>query len=255
MSILSNLNVTEEIQEDKDVLPSGGSFTWESGIYEAKVDMAYVEKSKGGATAINLRLKNAEGKELREKLWVASGDAKGNKPYYTTSEGEKRYLPGFSLFRSLTLMTNNVEPGSVSTEERVIKVYSPEERKEVATTVDCIVDLIDKEITVGVLNKIVDRTENDGSGNYVPTGETRQVNEISKFFHNETKLTVVEAMEGKEKGEYITRWEEKYKGEVIDESTKNVAKPAGGTVSKFATGNASANSPAKPTKSLFTTGS
>ena len=147
MSLLGNLNTAADVVEDADSVGGGSKFgPWESGLYDLTINMAFLEIAKSGAIAVNLHASNTEGKELREKLWIQSGTAKGSKTYYETKDGTKKNLPGFSLFRALTLMTLNAEPNAVASEEKVVKLWSSAAKAEVPTTVPVLTDLLGKKI-------------------------------------------------------------------------------------------------------------
>lgn len=252
MSLLQGLNTSEEVTPESDSLGGGGP--WDSGLYKVRVVMAYLQKAASGALALNLHLADENNRELRQTIYVSSGDAKGNKTYYENAQGEKRNLPGFSLFRSLTLMTLNKEPTAITTEDKVIKVYSREAKAEVPTTVPVIVDLLDQEIIAGVVRQVEDRNVKDDNGNYVPSGETRETNEIDKFFHAGTRMTLAEAMAGETEGKFIDGWESKFAGTVRDKTSasKGAANgaPAAAQSNVFAQKAAAASTP-KPTASLF----
>src|SRR4030095_2600545 len=179
MSLLANLATDSSIMNDKDSVGSGGVL--DSGLYPAKVSLAYAKKSDGGARGLVLHLKTAEGREIRQTLWMTSGTAKGCKNYYETKDGEKRYLPGFTLANSLVQLTLDKEIAALDTEVKVVNVYSADVKAEVPTKVDMLVELLGTEILVGVIKQTVDKTQKSDSGAYVPTGETREENEIDKF--------------------------------------------------------------------------
>ena len=83
---------TDVEASDKDVL-AGGGFTKPTGVYDMIVDTAYMGKSQKGAVSLNLILKSAQSGDnttFRQTLWVASGDAKGNKNYYVDKNNKKR---------------------------------------------------------------------------------------------------------------------------------------------------------------------
>ena len=79
----------------------GGSYAWESGVYDATVKMVYLNQSASGAVSFNAVLTNSSGRELRETMWIKSGDAKGNKTYYTDKDGKDRPLPGYAVANSM----------------------------------------------------------------------------------------------------------------------------------------------------------
>lgn len=251
MSLLSNLKADVAVEESTDVVASGGPLA--SGIYTCTVNMAYLGESDGGAASLTLHLQPDGGREFRHTLWLTSGRAKGQKPYYETRDGKKRFLPGFEAAQHLSLLTAGIEPENWTAEEKVVNLWNSEAKKEVPTKVQVVTDLMGKRVIAGVLQVIEDKNVKDASGNYVPSGETRTLNEVDKFFREKDRMTVVEIKaQTLTEGEFINAWTEKWDGEVRDKSTKDA-----GAGSNVATGNfgqaapAAAASAAKPQTSLF----
>ena len=130
-------------------------------------------------------------------------------------------------------------------EEKTLSLYDYESKKEVPQAVDCFVELHGLKLQVAVQRQTVDKTEkNESTGDYEPTGETRDQNEIVKFFAGEKLVTVSEVAEfikslgenfddvvdsghllkairkvPDENGIYATKWLERNKGETYDKST------------------------------------
>jgi hypothetical protein len=245
MNMLANLKSDATIANEKDSV-GGGSFVLESGIYNATVALAYITKSKGGALGLVLNLKTEDDKEIRQTLWMTSGTEKGCKNYYE-KDGEKHYLPGFNHANSLALLTVGKEISELDTETKVVNVYSPEAKAEVPTKVDMIMDLLGKDITVGVIKQTVDKTKkNEATGAYEATGETRDENEIDKLFRARDRMTTAEIRAQAEEATFAGTWEAKWAGKTKDKS-KGAAGAAGAP-------KAAAGAPAaakKPTTSLF----
>jgi hypothetical protein len=235
---LANLKTDDTIQNETDTVGSAGPI--ESGLYPHKVTMAYFGKSDGGAMSLSLHLADPTGRELRQTLWITSGDAKGNKNYYENKQGEKAYLPGFNLANSLSLLTVGKEISELVPEEKVVKLYDFKEKKEVNTTVAMLTELLGQEILTGVLRQTVDKNVKDDAGVYVPSGETRMENEIDKFFRAKDRMTTAEIRAQAPEATFAATWEAKWTGVDRDRSTKGATAPA-----------ASANSAPKPTSSLF----
>lgn len=240
MSLLSNLSTDEKIASEKDSV-GGGSYLLESGCYNASVAMAYITKSKGGALGLVLTLKTTEGKEVRQTLWMTSGTDKGCKNYYE-KDGEKFYLPGFNHANSLALLTVGKEISQLDTETKVVNVYSPEAKAEVPTKVEVVMDLLGKDIIVGVIKQIVDKNVKDASGAYVPSGETREENEIDKLFRARDRMTTAEIRAQATEAKFIDTWIEKWAGKTRDKS-KGTSGTAGAPKAAAAA--------KKPTTSLF----
>lgn len=241
MSVLAALATDNSIEVEKDSVGSSGPL--DSALYSSTVAMAYVEQSKGGAMGLNLTLKTDAGREVRQTLWMTSGREKGQKNYYE-KDGTKHYLPGFNLANSLCLLTVAKEISQLETEKKVVKLYNFDTKSEVPTQVDCLTDLIGKEIIAGILRQTVDKNVKNDAGAYVPTGETREENEIDKFFRARDKMTTAEIRAQAEEPAFYAAWDAKWTG-----VTRNKAKGAGanGTAGapKLATNNG------KPTSSLF----
>lgn len=217
MSILSTLTTDQSIASERDSV-GGGSYVLESGLYPATVSMAYLNKSKGGALGLVLSLKTDAGREIRQTLWMTSGTEKGAKNYYE-KDGEKHYLPGFNLANSLALLATGKEISALDTETKVVSVYSPEAKAEVPTKVEVPMVLLHKPIVVGLIKQKVDKTRrNEATGVYEPTGETREENEIDKFFHAESRMTTSEIKAKAEDASFVHSWETKWAGKSRDRS-------------------------------------
>ena len=232
MSIFSTLS-NDNLEQAKDSL---GGYLLDSGSYDAKIACAYVTTSAKGAMAINL-VADIDGREYREQLWITN--AKGENFYVNSKTNSKVPLPGFTIINDICLCTLGQDLKELDTAPRVFKVYDPEAKQEMPKEVPTIIDLMGKEITLGIIKQVVDKNVKNAEGNYVPSGETREENVIDKVFHYETKMTVNEAKDGKKEASFHDKWIAKNAG-----NTRNRAKGA-----PKAEGTAGA--PKKATKSLF----
>jgi len=242
MSLLANLATDSSISEEKDSVGSGG--VQDSGVYSATIAMAYLQKSAGGALGLVLSLKTEAGRDIKQTLWMTSGDAKGNKNYYE-KDGQKNYLPGFNHANSLALLTVGKEIGALETEIKVVNVYSSEAKAEIPTKVEVPMDLLGKEIVVGLIKQIVDKTAKNDAGMYEPTGETREENEIDKFFRAKDRMTTSEIRAQATEATFVETWGSKWTGKLRDKS-----KGTSGTAGAPKAAGAAAVSK-KPTTSLF----
>ena len=243
MSLLSNLAAPQDanIQGEEDRL-GGGGFVWDSGIHLVTVDLAYLQKSGSGATGLFLVLKGEDKRELKQTLWMTSGTEKGCKTYFE-KDGEKRYLPGFLHADALALLTVGKHIHELATEMKTLKLYNSDAKAEVPTQVEVVTELLGKEVLVGLIKQIVDKTTKTPQG-YVPTGETREENEIDKIFRARDRMTTVEILARKTEPEFHDAWKEKWTGQV-----KNRAKGANGAAGAPRPTPTAAGS--KPTTSLF----
>ena len=211
MNMLANLTSDDSIGQEKDTVGGNGGPA-ESGLYTHTIAMAYLNKSAGGAMGLVLSLKDANNKEVRQTLWMTSGTAKGGKNYYE-KDGVKNYLPGFNLANSLCLLTVGKEVSAMATETKVVNVYSYEAKAEVPTKVEVLMDLLGQEIVTGLIKQNVDKTrKNDQTGVYEATGETRDENEIDKFFRASDRMTVAEIRAQSTEAAFANTWDAKWTG-------------------------------------------
>ena len=243
MSLLKNLASDSTIATEKDSV--GGNSPLDTALYPMKITMAYVQKAASGALGLFLTMKTDDNREVRQTMYMSSGDAKGNKNYYE-KDGVKNYLPGFNTANSLCLLTVGKEVSEMDTETKVVKLYSKEAKAEVPTKVEALTDLIGQDIIVGLIKQIVDKNEKDDSGAYVATGETREENEIDKFFRASDRMTTAEIRAEATEAAFADTWEAKWAGKV-----RNKAKGASGTAGAPKAPGAAAGGTKKPTASLF----
>lgn len=245
MSLLATLATNEAISEEKDSVGSNGPL--ETGLYKATVALAYIIKSAGGAMGLVLNLMTESKREIRQTLWMTSGTAKGCKTYYE-KDGEKHFLPGFNHANSLALLTVAKEISTLETETKVVNVWSADAKAEVPTKVEMLMDLLGKEIIVGLIKQTVDKTKkNESTGLYEATGETREENELDKLFRASDRKTTAEIRAQADEAVFIDTWDKKWAGQ-----TRNKAKGAAGTAgAPKAPGAPAAAAVKKPTTSLF----
>lgn len=251
MSLLHSLATDPTIANERDSV--GGTRVLESGMYTSNINLAYLTKSNGGALGLVLGLKTDAGQELRQTLWMTSGTAKGCKNFYE-KDGQKTYLPGFLLANSICLLTVGKEISQIETEQKVVNAWSSEAKAEVPTKVDMLTDLLGQEIIAAVFKQIVDKTKkNETTGVYEPTGETKEENEIDKFFRARDKMTTAEIRGQASEPIFYGTWEAKWTGKTRE---KAKGAPAGSGTAGAPRSGPSFGTPAaaaakKPTSSLF----
>jgi hypothetical protein len=218
MSLLKGLKTEAGISTKESDSLGGGSVV-DSGIYKEKIVSAFLGKSKGGALSVTVELAN----KVSTVFWITSGDAKGNLPYYLDKEGKKNYLPGFLQINALCEMVTGKSVNALDTEEKVIKKYDYESKAEVPTKVDMIMDLVGATVNAGVVRQTVNKKTKTDAG-YVATADTRDENEIIKFF-NEDGLshTEMQAKVATNEASVMNKWIEKFAGKTLDKTEKVAA--------------------------------
>lgn len=239
MQMFGNLD-TENLEETGDRL--GGS-TFESGYYKGTVKLVYAGKSQSSkAQSVNVVI-DIDGREYKESFWVTN---RNDENFYVKND-KKFPLPGFTNADDLAMLTTGYGLAQQEAEEKTVSIYDFETKAEKPTQVMVFTGMLGKEIGVGILKQTVDKNQKDASGNYVPSGETREENVVDKFFHAETERTVTEIKQKIETPVFKDKWLSKNEGRTV-----NKAKGAGG-VQSGAPGRPqpSGGAAPKPANSLF----
>lgn len=219
MSIFGNLT-NEGLEETTDRL--GGFQIRATDIYPATIKAAYAGQSAGGARNVTIVVELPDG-EYSETIYVTN--KKGENWFLNQNDKSKKVpLPGFTTIDDICIVTTGKPLAEQDSEEKVVKIYDFDERKELPKAVPMLVDLIGQTLFLGIVQQTVDKNQkNDSTGEYEPTGETRDMNVIEKVFHDPTKMTVVEARQGATEPVFFEKWLSKNKGNI-----RNKAKGADG---------------------------
>ena len=244
MSLLSGLTTSNDIAAEKDSV--GGGFVLDSNVYNFTIKLAYLQKAASDALALVVHLTTEDNKDVRQQFWMTSGKEKGCKNYFVDKKGEKQYLPGFNMANSLCLLTVGKEISQMEAETKVVNLYSSEAKAEVPTNVEMLTELLGKQVLGGLIKQVVDKTAKDAAGNYQPTGETREENELDKLFRERDGKTTAEILAQAPEAVFIETWKKKWVGQVKDKSTKTA-----GTAGAPKAAGAAATGTAKPQNSLF----
>ena len=205
-----------------------------------------MDQAESGAVSFNIELTNAAGKTLKERLWIKSGNKKGNKTYYT-KDGKNYPLPGYAVADSLCVAAtgDHLKTCMENVEKKALQIYDSKEGKEVQKTRPVVMSLTGKPVKAAVHNITEDKQKkNDATGNYESTGETRTINEC-KFFGNLDGKTAEEILKGSE-ATFFDKWADKNTGIVIDKTSKNA-----GQASAAAIMGGSTTEAAKPASAMF----
>ncbi|QPG06986.1 hypothetical protein IT774_07735 [Salinimonas marina] len=245
MSLLNNLKTKDTVKAlDQDRL--GGSRLLATDVYAGNIKYAYLSQADSGAIAINFQAETDDKQLINQTTYMTSRT--GSNTYVDKQSGEDRYLPGFILGNSLALLTVGDEIGNLTVEEKVINLYNFDEKKELPTKVQMLSELIGQRAKFAVEQQIQDKNVKNDAGKYVASGETREVNEVTKVFRDRDNMTVTEIQERVEDAVFMDLWVEKNKGEVINKA-KGAA--TGGAKSGAPTKAGAGASKAGGVKSLF----
>jgi hypothetical protein len=248
MSIFGTLNNTG-MEETQDRL--GGFQPFTTGIYTGKIKLAYAGASTGGARNITL-IVDFGGREYRETIYITN--KKGENWFLNKDDRTKKVpLPGFTTVDDICLVTSGSPLADQDAEDKMVKVYDKDAKKEIPMSVPVLTGLIGKDVSLGIVQILENKNEKVGN-EYVPTAETRTSNAIDKVWHTETKMTVAEARAGAETGAFWGAWAERNKDQIRDKRTikDGVAAPQSGRPGAAKAGGAPvAGAQAGARKSLF----
>lgn len=256
MSLFGNLK-SEGLEEAEDRL-GGGFGARETDIYSGIVKAAYAGKSARGAQYIGL-IVDINGTEYRETVYITN--AKGDNWYPAKDKdgkptGKKAPLPGFTLIDDICVITTGKPLAEQDTEDKVIKLYDADAKKELPKSVPMLIEVVGQPISLAITKTLENKNVKEGDA-YVPTAEVREVNNTEKAFDTESRMTVVEAKNEATEPAFWDAWVQKNKGKTRDKrsikegeaGTAGAPKAAGG--SSRAAGAPPAAASAAPRKSLF----
>lgn len=248
-NIFGNMN-TDGQEDQGDRLGGGG--TIESGVYDATVKLAYVGKSQSSnAMSVTVHL-DIDGFEYRETVWVTNKD---NQNYYVPKNdpNKKVTLPGYVTINDLCLLTTGYGLTDQDMEEKVVRLYDFDQKADVPKSVPVITSILGKPITTAIFKNIVSKRAKGADGKYHATGDTREENEVDKFFHYESKRTVTELKNQMDEAIFIAKWKEKNAGKPPRDRTDKNAPKSGAPANPGKPGGAPAAGAgaAKPKSSLF----
>ncbi len=243
----------DDLVESVDRL--GGFHPFKSDVYIGPIKMAFVEKAASGAMGVALVIE-LDGREYEQTIYVTD---KAGKNYFVdkNDKTKKQALPGFNVIDDLCLVATG-EPLSAQDEhleEKLVKVYDKDTKGRVPKSRPVITSLIGKTVAVAIFEILENKNQKEGD-KYVPTAETRTVNEIEKVFDVESRLSVAEARHQRP-AEFWDAWVKQNKDRVIDKRTiKDGMGGQGGSLGRPPAGNGNTQGAAPasggaPKRSLF----
>lgn len=201
-------------EKEKDIL--GGRSPLPTDVYDGKIVVAYITTSTGGARAFNFVIE-AGGKTIRETIYVTN--KQGGVTY--VKDGKKYPLPGYSLVNALTKLTIGKEIPQLTFENKLVKIYNFELKKDVPTEVPVAVELTGEAVSLGIELIRKNKQAKDQAGNYVDTAEIVELNSITRVFHVKTGQTAAE-YDAQGPAEFKGLWLKEFKGKVRDKTNKSL---------------------------------
>lgn len=227
---MNDINIATDVAEEEDKL--GGFKLLESGVYNAVIEYAYGHVSSGGAQAITVAFKVGEkNQSLNHTFYITN---KKKEAYYTDKSGQKHFLPGFNLANALVYAATGKELPNVEIAERTLPIYDFNQRKEVPTQVQALIELSGAKVALGIHKVRANKRVKLQDGSYTESAEDTLFNEIDRVFINKDDkiYTVQEAKSGIEP-EFVAKWADKWNGKTNDkykEVSANTYSQAGSSV-------------------------
>lgn len=247
---MSNLfgNLTNSgLEESQDRL-GGGYQPRNSDAYDMEIVLFYAGQAESGAKSITIHAKDSAG-VYRETIYITN--KKGENFFLNKEDNSKKVpLPGFTTVDDICLAATGFPLAEQQFEEKVVNLYDFDAKKEVPTKVMMAVEMLGKTVTLGILKQLEDKTaKNATTGDYEPTGESKETNNIGKVFHTESKVTMAEARNNATEPKFFASWVERNKDQIIDKrkDKSGNGKPAAAKAPPQAGGAAAG----APKKSLF----
>lgn len=247
MSLFADLK-KDGLEKSEDRL-GGGFQPLTTDIYTMTIKAFYAGESQHGAKSVTIVALRPDGKEYKETVYITN--RKGEN-FFISDEKKKVPLPGFTTIDDICLVTTGNDLSEQVFEERTIKVYDYEAKKDLEVVVQMGIDLLGKQVDLGIYQIQENKNEkNDQTGEYEPTDKIVTKNVIRKVWNTEVKMTVAEAQnEVTEQGVFYKKWQDTHKDKVDDSKVVKVGgtKGAGKSGPPLA---AKSDGEAAPKKSLF----
>ena len=232
MSLFAAIQNSNVQTKEEDVL--GGSRTVPSNVYPAGIKLAYLDKSPKGSICVVFDFAlMVNGKERNHKETFYISNAAGSFTYKDKKTSEDKPMPSFVTVDTICKAVTGKGLTELSSEKKMVKVYDYDQKAEVPQEKEVLMDLVRGKLELGILEVTVDKNVKSDTG-YVHSGETRDINEVSKIF-TEEGLTLVEKDAGKTEAKFKEAWIAQYADKKINKAKGAASGAKAGGVAKQAT--------------------
>lgn len=186
----------------------------ETDLYLPVIKLAYVSRADSGVMSIVFDF-DIGGKTFKSEQYISNKEGKN---YFMTKpkqgDPKRAPLPGFTVVDDICNFATGKGLKSQPTEEKTIKLYNFEQKKDLPTPVQVLTDLIGKKVGIAVWKtQEYKKVKQDGA--YVNTSEEVSRNEIEKAVHPDTAATMEETAEKKDV-KWASGWVARNKGKTKD---------------------------------------
>lgn len=214
MTKLFDNMTTDGLEETDDRL--GGFQPLDTDMYDMTIKAMYAGQSDSGARSMTI-IGDISGQEHRETIYFTNRN--GDNFFLNKNDNTKKVpLPGFTTVDHLCLVATGSPLAEQEVDDKVVNVYDRDAGKELPKTVPMLTAAIGQTVRVAILRILQNKSKKEGNS-YVDTAETREFNEIDKVLDPESRMTVVEALNGAEEATFHDAWLDRNKGKTRDKRT------------------------------------
>lgn len=221
LNVLSGLSA--ELGETTDTDSLGGNYTvLPTNVYDATIEDVYLQAStkadsKSVSAVVVYKIDNPADPEnpVEHTARHTILGVDGSNVTKDAKTGQKKYLFGFENLNTLALVASSKELRELTQKNQLVEIYDASVRKKVATEVPVLAELSGKRVKLLVEEQRVNKKVQNPKGEWVPTNEDKQTNQVVKTVHHSGK-TLTEGREGTEDALFVNAWLEKNKGKIKD---------------------------------------
>lgn len=180
MSSVFNFSVDNDVVQSVDF---EGYEPVQTGLYRLHIKTAFGDQSASGARFVRLEGDlipeghDGKGGTIRQDVYFMG---KNGKLTYERN-GKQMKIPGLDLMDAMCEFINGKGLSRQAHEEKLVDVFIDGEKQQAKR--DVLVDIVGSEVLVAVERVIDNKSkQNSNTGEWEPTAETRQFNEIVKVF-------------------------------------------------------------------------
>ena len=216
-SMLSGIQVSQELQQNADVDYAGGRKLYSTGAYLSKLKMCYFTVAPSGAKAFNIVFEDPDGEEGTLQTYFTNKE--GSITYVNKKTGKPALMPGWQLLTGLTRVLFNKDPNDAAlpTKDVNVKLYNSEAQKEVLTKVSALDFTPNTEVTLVITKERKNKqAKNEATGKWENTAEEQESNSLTKVCDYKGR-TSTEIAANEESATWLTTiWLPKNDGKVKD---------------------------------------
>ncbi len=222
MSLLNNIKNATNAEQDSDFIPGTGfeKEIFESGLYKAKILMAYVKPSSSGAIGVHFTFEinsaSGEKKTFENSFWITN---RNQENFYTTKDGKQYFMRGYNQVNDLCKSVLKKSISEINTEDKTVQIYNFQARKKEPEIVPVITELLERDVILCLIKIRTNKQVKAADGSWQDSQEEVYKNEIDKILINHESLAVtrIELENGDTSQKFATGWVTRWKGKERDQ--------------------------------------